>query len=162
MKLSSISAMIFLWSMIERGDCAEFEKLGKAVAKVLGTKKAMQSQTSKGEPLFYSKGKGGKAEKFAFIEKGIYEPNCTHTWVVGVDAKSLKVTEVRVIEMSCPHAFPARANSFLDQFKGKAPADVSSLKKSIATIAKATGTCDLTTQAVGRVLLEAQSVRGKI
>ena len=98
----------------------------------------------------------------AFIQKGIYEPNCTHTWAIGIDPKTGKVTQVRVIEMSCPHAFPTKADSFLDQFKGKGPADAATLDSSIATIAKATGSCKLATDAVKRSIVDFNQVKGQI
>jgi hypothetical protein len=117
---------------------AEFEPLGQAVATALGTKKAFKKSFAfEGKPLdvFYSKDAGGKAAKYAFIQKRIYEPNCTHTWVVGVDAATGKVGEVRVVEMSCPHAYPTKTEGFLGQFKGMGPADAAKLTGSVAPIA---------------------------
>src|SRR6185295_1423125 len=107
---------------LERADAVDFEPMGKAVAALLGTTKAFKKNIridADAVDIFYSKGASGKAEQFAFIQKGIYEPDCTHTWVVGVSAKTGKITGIRVIEMSCPHAYPTRAASFLDLFKGK-------------------------------------------
>ena len=131
----------------------EFEKLGTAVERTLGTKKAAKKTLKidgKDTTVFFAKGKDGKATKYAVLQKGIYEPDCSHTWVVGIDAKSLAVDQIRVVEMSCPHAFPTKENSFLDQYKGKGPADVKKLKDEIGTIAKATGSSNLTTDAVIR------------
>jgi hypothetical protein len=52
--------------------------------------------------------------------------------------------------MSCPHAYPTREQSFLSQFIGKGPKDAPTLKKKVDTVAKATGSSDLTTDAVVR------------
>lgn len=136
---------------IGQAQAVEFEALGKSVATTLGTTKAFKKSTriqKEKVDIFYSKGPSGSAERFAVIQKGIYEPNCTHTWVIGVDGKSGKVSQVRVVEMSCPHAFPTRAASFLDQYKGKGPADVAKLDSDIRSVAKATGSAELTTKAV--------------
>ena len=143
----------------------EFEKLGSAIAKALGTKKAFKKSVSvSGEntTVFYSKGGNGKANKFAVVRKGIYPPNCTHTWVVGVDAKSSKVEQVRVVEMSCPHAFPTNKPNFLAQYKGKGPQDLKTLKGDVNTIAKATGSSDLTSDAVKASIEAAMKLKGKI
>ncbi len=156
--------LLLEWGRWEAG-AAEFEPLGKAVAAALGTKSAFKkSFSSDGKPvtLFYAKGSEGKATKFAFVQKGVYEPNCTHTWVVGVDATTGKVSEVRVVEMSCPHAYPAKTGGFLGQFKGKGPADAATLKQDIVPVAKATGSANLTTDAVRRSLVAASKLRGKI
>lgn len=150
---------------IEKTQAVEFEPLGKAVATALGTTKAFK-KTVKGASgsvdVFYSKNSSGAPQMYAFIEKGVYEPNCTHTWVVGVDAKTAKVSQVRVVEMSCPHAHPTKAANFLDQFKGKGPADVSKLSGQIISISKATGSCNLTTDAVKRSITTASKLAGKI
>lgn len=143
----------------------EFEPLGKAVAAVLGTKSAYKMSLpvdGKVPTGFYAKDAGGKASKFAFIQKGVYEPNCTHTWVVGVDAVTGKVSEVRVVEMSCPHAYPTKTESFLGQYKGRGAADAQKLKSDIAPVAKATGSANLTTDAVRKSLVAASKLKGKI
>ena len=80
---------------------------------------------------------------------------------MGVD-KEGKVTEVRAQEMQCPHAFPAKAASFLDQYKGLGPADVESLKGKVNTIAKATGSCDLATDAVKASITKFQEIKGQL
>lgn len=142
----------------------EFEKLGSAVEKALGTGKAFQTTVKiKGKPttVFYSKNGAGKAAKYAVIQKGIYEPNCTHTWVVGVN-NNAEVEQIRVVEMSCSHAFPTKEASFLEQYKGKGPAAVSKLKGDIHTIAKATGSCDLTTEAVVTSITLVDKLKGKL
>lgn len=129
----------------------EFEKLGNAVAKALGTKKAFQKTVNlngKETTVFYAKSDAGEPTKLAVVQKGLWEPNCTHTWVVGMDAHKGTVDQIRVVEMSCPHAFPTNKPTFLDQYRGKGPADLKKLKGDIQTIAKATGTCNLTTDAV--------------
>jgi hypothetical protein len=143
----------------------EFEPLGAAVAGALGTKQAFKKSFAfEKKPLdvFYSKDGSGKASKYAFIQKGVYEPNCTHTWVVGVDANSGKITEVRVVEMSCPHAYPTKTEGFLGQFKGKSFADAAKLKNDIAPIAKATGSANLAIDAVRKSLVAASKLKGKI
>jgi hypothetical protein len=79
-----------------------------------------------------------------------------------VDPSTQKIQQIRVVEMSCPHAHPARAHSFLDQFTGKGPADLKKLDQSISTIAKATGSCELTIDAVKTSIQVAQSLKGKL
>lgn len=143
----------------------EFEPLGKAIEGTLGTKKAFKKSFAyEGKPLdvFYAKDGSGKPTKFAFVQKGIYEPNCTHTWIVGVEAGSGKVSQVRVVEMSCPHAYPTKTESFLGQFKGKSAKDAPKLKADIATIAKATGSSVLAIDAVRRSVVAASKLKGKI
>lgn len=143
----------------------EFEPLGSAVAASLGTKKAFKKSFAfEGKPLdvFYSKNAAGKAAKYAFIQKGIYAPNCTHTWVVGVDAATGKVDGVRVVEMSCPHAYPTKTESFLGQFKGKGIADAAKLKSDITPVAKATGSANLAIDAVRKSLVAASKLKGKL
>ena len=158
-------SLIGLLSQAREALAVEFEQLGKAVAGVLGTTKAFKKTIPSGKgkvDVFYDKGADGKATKFAFIEKGIYEPNCTHTWVIGVDAKTNKVGEIRVVEFSCQHAYPTRAGSYLDQYKGKGPADVKKLDSDVMVIAKATGSSKLTTDAVKRSIVNAQRLKGKL
>ena len=162
MKKHSIIAVLMLFIWIETARAVEFEKLNAAIAKVLGTTKAMKKTANVGgkpADVYYPK-TGGKM--LAVIQKRIYEPNCTHTWVIGVDGATAQVKQIRVVEMSCPHAHPARANSFLEQFTGKGPADLAKLDKDISTIAKATGSCELTTDAVKTSIQAAQSLKGKI
>jgi hypothetical protein len=162
MKRPSLFAILLLLASVETASAVEFEKLNAAIAKVLGTTKAMKKTVSidgKNADVFYAKD-GGKA--LAVIQKRIYEPNCTHTWVIGVDPATQKVQQIRVVEMSCPHAHPTRSNSFLDQFSGKGPADLAKLDASISTIAKATGSSELTTDAVKTSIKVAQSLKGKL
>ena len=148
--LGKTLATLLLLAYVE-AQAVEFEKLGNAVSKALGTKKAFQKSVNvngKETTVFYGKTDAGEPSKLAIVQKGLWEPNCTHTWVVGLDAKTATVEQIRVVEMSCPHAFPTNKASFLDQYKGKGPADLKKLKGEIQTIAKATGTCNLTTDAV--------------
>lgn len=158
----------FLFAMeLTRGFAyaTEFEPLGQAVAASLGTKKAFKKSFAfEKKPLdvFYAKDAAGKATKFAFVQKGVYEPNCTHTWIVGVDAASGKVNGVRVVEMSCPHAYPTKTESFLGQFKGKSFADATKLKSDVTPIAKATGSANLAIEAVRKSLVAASKLKGKI
>lgn len=158
-------SMVAFFVEAKEAVAVEFEQLGKAVAGVLGTTKAFKKTIPSGKTkvdVFYSKDAAGKANKYAFIEKGIYEPNCTHTWVIGVDAATNKVDSIRVVEFSCQHAYPTRAASFLDQYKGKGPADAKKLDSDVMNIAKATGSCMLTTDAVKRSITNAQRLKGKI
>jgi len=139
---------LFLLSMIQSSSAVEFEKLGSAIIKVLGTKQAMQEKVKMGKneyDVFFTPDK----KRYAVIQNGTYPPNCTHTWVIALDKKA-KVKDIRVIEMSCPHAFPTKQASFLSQYKGKSKADLKSLDSSISTVAKATGSSKLTTDAVKR------------
>ncbi len=151
--------------LVEQAMAVQFQPKGKAIADVLGTKDAFQKKVSvDGKELtaFYSKDSGGKAAKFAFVQEGLYEPNCTHTWIVGVDAGAGKVTEVRPVEMACPHAFPTKEVSFLSQFKGKALTDADKLEKSIDVVAKATGSSKLTIEAVRKSLKGAKVLKGQL
>jgi hypothetical protein len=158
---SSLFTVICFVLLVEQAVAVSFQPKGKAIAEVLGTKDAFQKKLDQGV-VFYSKGSDGKAAKFAFVQEGLYPPNCTHTWVVGVDAASGKVTEVRPVEMSCPHAFPTKEVSFLSQFKGKAIADADKLDKEIDVVAKATGTSKLAIEAVKKSLKSAQGLKGQI
>lgn len=158
-----LSLALFL--SLELAKAAEFEKLGAAIASLLGTKQAYKKTVKfnkKEVEVFYNKGRDGKATKFAVVQKGIYEPNCTHTWVVGLDAHTAQVEDIRVVEMSCPHAFPTNTPRFLEQYKGRSPASTKALKKDIHTIAKATGSSHLTTDAVITAIDVAKSLKGKI
>lgn len=162
--LASVTAAAFLVTRFA-AFATEFEPLGKAVSTALGTTKAFKKSFAfEGKPLdvYYAKNAEGKATKLAFVQKGIYAPNCTHTWIVGVDAASGKVSEVRVVEMSCPHAYPTKTESFLGRFKGKSFADADKLKDEVAPIAKATGSSVLTVDAVRRSLVAASKLKGKI
>jgi hypothetical protein len=142
----STLAIAACWSLLEQAHAVEIEPLGKALAAALGTTKVFSKKID-GNAVYYSKNAAGKADRYAMVEKNIYPPNCSHTWVVGLDSAG-KVTQIRVNEMGCPHAFPAKQASFLDQYKGKGPADAGKIKGSVNTIAKATGTCDLASDAV--------------
>jgi hypothetical protein len=142
----------------------EFEKLGTAVEKALGTGKAFKTTVKmkgKATTVFYAKNAAGKASKFAVVQNGVYEPNCTHTWVVGIN-ESAQVEQIRVVEMSCSHAFPTKEANFLGQYKGKGPAATSKLKGDIHTIAKATGSSDLTTEAVVTSITLVDKLKGKL
>ncbi len=133
----------------------EFEPMGKALTTLLKTTKvSKKSFTFEGRdtPVFYSKDASGKVTSVAVLEKGIYEPNCTHTWAIGLDPTSGAVTEVRTIEMSCQHAFPTREKSFLEQFVGKGPADAQKIEEDTDVIAKATGSSKLAATAVRRAI----------
>lgn len=159
--------VIALMAIVERADAAEFEKLGSAIANALDSKQVFQKKfkNDKGQEVtaFYAKGTSGNPSRIAFVEKGLYNPGaCTHTWVVGLDANSQKVEDVRVVEMSCTHAHPTKAASYTSQYKGKGPANVKKLKDEIKTIAKATGSSDLMTEAVERSIGNAMQVRSQL
>ena len=157
--------VLVLWLSLDSAMAVEFEKMGSAISQALGTTKAFKTtvQTKKGATdVFYSKDGAGKAEKFAVVQKRLYDPNCTHTWVVGINAKTVNVETVRVVEMSCPHAFPTQKKAYLEQYKGRGPASLKTLTGDIHTIAKATGSSQLTTDAVSTAIEAAQSLKGKI
>jgi thiamine biosynthesis lipoprotein len=149
--LSTLLVASLTWLSVESARAVVIEPLGKAVANLLGTTKAMTKtlQSPSGAvTVYYAVGSDGKANKVVFIQKGLYKPDCTHTWAVGMNPATGKVAEVRVVEMACPHAYPTKSASFLDQYKGKGPADVATLDSDIHTVAKATGTSVLATEAV--------------
>jgi hypothetical protein len=128
----------------------EFEKMGSALNKVLRTTKALKKTVQvngKDVDVFYSE-QGGAPSHVAVIQKAVYPPDCTHTWVIGTNAEDATIEQIRTVEMKCPHAFPTNKAVFLDQYKGKGPADIKKLKDEVQTIAKATGTSNLTTDAV--------------
>lgn len=158
------TALIF-WSQIEQASAVEFEPIKNALISLLGSPKVMRKVLDDGHghtsQVFYIKGAKG-ASKVAVIEKGLYEPDCTHTWAIGLDAITGKVTQVRTIEMKCPHAFPCKAASFLDQYTGKGPADISKLSAEINTIAKATASAILVTDAVKRSITAYQKVKSTL
>jgi hypothetical protein len=154
-----------LFAQIESAKAVEFEKLGSAVANALGTSKAYKTRATvegRNIEIFYSKDGKGKAQRFAVVQKGVYEPNCTHTWVIGLNAANSRVEQIRTLEMSCPHAFPTRQASFMDQYKGKGPADIGTLKGSVHVVAKATGSSELTTKAVITAIKAVDSLKGKM
>ncbi|MEW6055322.1 MAG: FMN-binding protein [Bdellovibrionota bacterium] len=166
-RISAVSLLASLY-VLESAHAASFENLEAAVLKALKVKSkkdAVQKPVKidgKEEKIPYSKDKSGKPAYYAFIEKGLYPPNCTHTWVIGIDAKTSKVNDVRVVEMSCHHAFPTKEPTWLEQFMGKGPADVATLDDDIDTIAKATGSSKLATDAVKRAITKAEKAKGKI
>lgn len=160
-KATSALGIAVLLLHLEQAIAVEFEPQGKALASVLGSTK-VSAKTLGDTKFFYTKDANGKPARVAVIETGIYEPNCTHTWAIGLNGSTGAVTDVRVIEMSCPHAFPARAASYLEQYKGKGPKDVAKLDSKIQTIAKATGSCRLTTDAVTRAITRYSKVKGQL
>jgi hypothetical protein len=142
----------------------EFEPPAKAISELLNTTKAFKKSIEvSGKPVsfYYSKNSNGKMDRIVFIEHGLWEPNCTHTWAIGLDAGTKKVLGIKPIEMSCPHAFPTKSEGYLDQYTGKGPADVSKLDGDITVIAKATGSSKLMTAAVKRTLTEIAQVDTK-
>jgi FAD:protein FMN transferase len=159
--LTTIFLASTVWLTMEQAKAVEIEPMGKAIMAVLGTPKA-QKKVDGTTTIFFAKDASGHVTKAAFIQSGVYEPNCGHKWVVGIDGKTGKVTQVRPIEMACPHAFPTKAASFLDQYVGKGPADVAKLSSQVATIAKATGSCNLTTEAVKKSITTYQQVKSTL
>ena len=162
--LSALSIFL-LWSSLESAYAVEIEPTGKALLAILGTPKVVKkSLKASGKPveLYIAKDAAGKSTSVAFIQKGVYEPNCTHTWAVGINPSDGKVSQVRVIEMSCAHAFPTRATSFLDQYKGKGIADVATLDSSVSKLAKATGSSKLATDAVKLSITAFNQIKGQI
>lgn len=137
-----VSTLAFL----ERAQAVEFEPLGKAIGALLGTTQAKKRDfpipahgniPAHNSTVFYTKDASGKLGRAVFVEKGIYEPSCTHTWAIGIDPARGTVTDIRVVEMSCPHAFPTRAANYLNQYKGKGPADAATLSSKVDVIANA-------------------------
>jgi len=142
----------------------EFEPLEKAISAELGTTQAFRKKYTldgKEWEIYYSKGADKKPLKLAAVQRGVYEPDCTHTWVIGMNANPIEVTNVRVVEMKCPHAFPTKTQSFLGQYVGKKEADLSKLDQSIVTVAKATGSAVLTTDAVKRSIRMAGQLKAE-
>jgi hypothetical protein len=155
--------MPFLLTTSSFAYAVEVEPAGKAISTILQTTKAFKkTETVDGKPVSFFYSKDGKAKELVFIEHGTYDLNCTHTWAIGMDPSTQSVTEVRVIEMFCPHAFPTKSSAFLDQFKGKGPADVKTLDSSITTVAKATGSSNLAIAAVKRTIITVQKIHGSL
>jgi len=150
--LSRALPAIALMALLKHAEAQQFLPLGKTIFGVIKAKNPKDVPTKSlshgGENIdvFYTK-EGGKVGRLAFVQKGVYAPDCTHTWVIGVDPKSAKIASIDVVEMSCPHAFPTRSKAFLGQFIGKGPADLKKIKKAVH-IAKATGSSELTKDAV--------------
>lgn len=152
--LRAQAALVGLWFSLENAHAVQIEPMGKALLNLLKTPKVQQKKTQvegADVEVYYVKD-GSKVTRAAFIEKGIYEPNCTHTWAIGIDGRTGKVLQVRPIEMSCPHALPTKTDAFLGQYVGKGPADAAKLDAKIQTIAKATGSSQLATAAVKRAI----------
>lgn len=167
------TAAILLWISIESAQAVVIEPMGRALQTLLRTTKVQKKavalkikdtgiQFIKGADLYYAKGASGRVATAAFVVNGIYKPDCTHTWAIGINPKNGKVTQVRVIEMSCQHAFPTKSASFLSQFKGKGPADATKLTSQVQTIAKATGSCVLLADAVKESILQFQKIKGSL
>ena len=143
----------------------EFESLKTALETTLGkgakiVKKKLPLD-GKDYDVYYTKDKDGKALKLASVQTALYMPDCTHTWVIGmvVKNKEIEVEQVRVLEMKCKHAFPAKEKDFLSQYEGKKVSDLKTLDKKINTVATATYTALYTTDAVKRSLNLASKVQ---
>lgn len=135
-----------------QAEARQIAPLLKTVADVLGTSKASKKMLGT-TTVFYSKDKD-KASKVAVIAHALWGGRCTHEWVIGIDYPTNKVTKVAVTELSCPHADPINESGFLDQFKGKGPVDMKGVKRlsGINTVAKATGSSDLTNEEVVKAI----------
>lgn len=155
--------ILIVFLTVEIAKAVPFESLPAALTKVLNgeTKVVKRNVKVKGKSAdaFIPKKRGKKGYTIAFVQKEVYPPNCTHTWVIGVQSRTRKVTSIREVEMSCPHAFPTRKNSFKSQFVGKGPADVRKLKKGIDYIAKATGSSELLRDSVVRSIEGAKKIQ---
>ena len=165
-KVANWLAVIVFLIQVHSAQAVQFEPKGKALVGILGTTKVSTKKIAQGGKqfeVFFTKGANGAVgDTIAVVEPGLYPPNCTHTWAVGVDSKSGKVKAIKVIEMSCPHAFPCQKESYLEQYIGKGPADVAKLDSDISTIAKATGTSNLTTEAVKHAIQLVTAAKGKL
>lgn len=159
--LAKLTIITLIALYVEKGVGGEFEKQATALAKALSATKGIKKKSvsiasakldravaSTDSVDVYAVKEGDSVERIAVVQKRIYEPNCTHTWVIGISPKKLKVDTIRVVEMSCPHAFPCKEKSFLEQYYGTGPADLKKLRGKVNTIAKATATSDFTTDAV--------------
>jgi NifU-like protein involved in Fe-S cluster formation len=179
-QLNGLAIALILWGQIESASAIQFEDRNSALRKLLGATqvKSMTAtvDTSKTcttrwcdarkdkaykAQAFYAK-QGGKVTKVAYIAQGLYPPNCTHTWAIGINPASGTVTDIRVMEMGCPHAHPTNTPSFMDQYKGKGLADVQKLDSDIQTIAKATGTCEILTDVVKKTIVAYSKMKGKM
>ena len=164
--LRTFLTMAAVIASLQEAGAQQFQPLGKTIFKVIKAKNPKDVPTRtlnlNGENIdvFYTK-VGGKVTGMAFVQKGIYPPNCTHTWVMGVNPSTFKITAIEVIEMSCPHAFPTKSKAYLGQFIGKGPADIEKVKKSVH-IAKATGSSDLTKEAVVKTITLAKQNAGSL
>ncbi|RZA06532.1 MAG: hypothetical protein EOP11_10110 [Proteobacteria bacterium] len=164
MKMPALMVTLLLAQAPLAAHAVTIEPKGKALAAILGSTKVSQKKfkiDGADTNVFYAKDAAGKASRLAFVQEGLYPPNCTHTWVVGVDPGTAAVTEVRVVEMECPHAFPTKEVSFLAQFVGKAPADLESLSE-VKAVAKATGSSELAIGAVKKSIRAGQQIRGQL
>jgi hypothetical protein len=154
-------ACLWLAFAVESACAVEFEPLNTAIAKALGTTKAVRTKvklTRQEVEVYYPKDEN-PPERYAVVYHATYPPNCAHTWVIGL-GPTARVREIRVVEMACPHAFAARNDSFLEQYIGKGPAQVATLKSKVQVVAKATGSSDLTTQAVKKAIVAVSRLQG--
>lgn len=170
-KLQSTLALGIVSLAPSAAQATEFESLKSALENALGIKgqknktlatiyKKTYTLGKLKHDLYYTKDAKGNAVRFATVQKDLYKPDCTHTWVIGMKVKpAVEVEQVRVVEMKCKHAFPAKERSFLSQFEGKKIADAKTLDRDVGTVATATYTATYTTQAVIRALKLASQFR---
>mgnify|MGYP001374644172 CR=1 FL=1 len=151
MNAKHLAATLVILFYLDTAHAVEFEKMGSAVGAALHAKTGISKTNTKVKGkdvlVYQAKDGSGKVTKYAVVQQGVYPPNCTHTWVVGM-APGAKVEQVRVVEMSWTHAYPTKEASFLSQFQGKSPAQLKTLKSETTTVAKATGSSELTADAV--------------
>src|SRR3954468_5304707 len=86
---------------LQESQATTFEKMGSAIEKILGTKKAVKKTVDvNGKPVdvYLS----STEPRVAVVQKAVYPPDCTHTWVIGTNGETAKITQIRVVEMSCP------------------------------------------------------------
>jgi thiamine biosynthesis lipoprotein len=160
-RASLIVVSTLLWATLEQAHAVDLVPMGKALMKYTGSPKAMSKKVD-GATAVYAKDAQGKVKfPVAFIEKNVWNAQCDHTWIVAINPDG-KVAEVVAQNQQCPHAKPSAANSFLDRYKGKGPADVQKLKGEIDTIAKATGSCNLATDAVIHAVNSFQKIRSQL
>jgi hypothetical protein len=157
-KMYKLLLSLLLSSYADVARAATFEKLGASVSKVLMTGNAFTDKVRLDDQpveIFYSK-HVGEIKDIAVVQRATYPPDYTHTWVIEIDPTSFQVGKIRVVEMSCPHAFPTNRESFLEQYKGAGPADLKTLHDKVNVIAKATGSSNLLTEGVIRSIKAAR------
>jgi len=136
--------------------------VAKAVSQILGVKKSRIKQhkrtltrkefkwlktrwktnpSKKPYKVYFAK-KRKKLSGFAVASVRYYDKSCKHHFVIGVSPK-LKVTEVKILELSCKEAYGINKKSFLGQFQekgylGKGKFDAIQVGNDIVAVTKAT------------------------
>lgn len=156
-------ALVVLASLPLISQARQLMPLGNALMATLKSKSATpSSKPDLKDKVYYTIGADKKPERVSVVEKGLWGTNCTHTWVIGLDAKTAKVDDIKITELSCPHADPINTPKFLSQFKGKGPADSAKLKLGggIDAAAKATGSSEMTIDAVKKAIKIVADAKG--